>query len=98
MRPQHRWIAIYDIMDPTRLRAVAKLMESFGMRIQRSVFEIRGTNQLIDTIRHRLDMILEDVDSVVFIPLCVDDYEKTIRLGVATEIPETELSDEALFL
>jgi len=40
MRLNHRWIVIYDILDKKRLTKVAKLMESFGMRIQRSVFEM----------------------------------------------------------
>lgn len=98
MRPRHRWIVIYDILDRKRLSKVAKLMESFGMRVQRSVFEMAGSNHLVEMVNARLDTILEDVDSVIFIPLCVDDYEKTVRLGSASRLPETELTNENLFL
>lgn len=98
MRPNHRWIVIYDILDKKRLTRVAKLMESFGIRIQRSVFEMAGSSRLVDLVTARLESILEDVDSVIFIPLCVEDYEKTVRMGMAMRMPDTELIDENLFL
>lgn len=32
-------VVAYDIASPARLRKVARLMKSFGLRVQRSVFE-----------------------------------------------------------
>ena len=34
-----RWIVLYDIRNPRRLRRVARLMEGYGQRVQHSVFE-----------------------------------------------------------
>ena len=98
MRPHHRWIVIYDIYDIKRLNAVAKLMMSFGVRVQRSVFEMAGGSRLVDIVKSKLDSILEDVDSVLFIPLCIDDYEKTLRVGIAAGLEETEIIDNTIFL
>jgi len=98
MRLNHRWIVIYDILDKKRLTKVAKLMESFGMRIQRSVFEMAGSGRLVELVTSKLEFILEDVDSVIFIPLCVEDYEKTVRMGSAMRVPDTELLDENIFV
>ncbi len=60
-------IIVYDIANPKRLRRVAKVCESFGARVQLSVFEcwlegdrfealVQGLKQEIDT----------NVDQVVF--------------------------------
>ena len=98
MKPNHRWIVIYDILDKKRLTKVAKLMESFGIRIQRSVFEMAGSGRLVELVTVRLESILEDVDSVIFIPLCVEDYGKTVRMGTAMRMPDTELTGENIFL
>ena len=37
--PRRRYLVSYDIANPKRLRRVAKLLESFGTRLQYSVFE-----------------------------------------------------------
>jgi len=49
-------------------------------------------------VTSKLEFILEDVDSVIFIPLCVEDYEKTVRMGSAMRVPDTELLDENIFV
>jgi len=37
---EHRlWVVCYDVHDETRLRKVARIMEQYGTRIQKSVFE-----------------------------------------------------------
>lgn len=81
MSTEYRWIVLYDIFDIVRLRRVAKIMESYGVRVQRSVFEVKGTRRLIDVIRNRIDQVIEDPDSMVYIPLCEKDWEKVRRYG-----------------
>lgn len=98
MKTQHRWLVIYDIMSTSRLRVVARMMESYGTRIQRSVFEMHGAKNLAEVLRNRLLSVLADVDSVMIIPLCMDDYEKTVRLGTVCKNPDSEQSDACLFL
>jgi CRISPR-associated protein Cas2 len=33
------YLVVYDIADPKRLRRIAKVMETYGNRVQKSVFE-----------------------------------------------------------
>ncbi|HQM85027.1 MAG TPA: CRISPR-associated endonuclease Cas2, partial [bacterium] len=39
MKNKNRLI-LYDIRDPKRLLRVAKIMENYGYRVQKSVFEV----------------------------------------------------------
>ncbi len=48
-------LVVYDIADPKRLRRVAKVMEGYGVRVQKSVFEC----DLGDAARARM---LRDVE------------------------------------
>lgn len=52
------FLVAYDIANQKRLRRVAKLMESYGTRVQRSIFECRLT-QL------RLEELILAVKSVI---------------------------------
>lgn len=75
------WLVIYDICDPKRLRKVAKIMEAFGIRVQRSAFELKASRDLIENIRKRLKTIISEEDSVAYIPLCEFDYANIRRYG-----------------
>jgi CRISPR-associated protein Cas2 len=37
------WLVVYDIADPRRLQRVAKWMQKYGLRAQKSVFECQLT-------------------------------------------------------
>lgn len=93
------WLAIYDISDPKRLRKVANLMEAYGLRVQRSVFELEADPGLIDAIRKRVMLLTEDPDSVVFVPLCRQDLASVQRLGRKLYDAESvDPEDRTLFL
>lgn len=96
----YRWVILYDIFDLTRLRRISKIMESYGSRVQRSVFEVQGTTRLIETIRESVDAVLEDPDSMVYIPLCEPDWEKVRRYGKMLFDGGADIEDSgpALFL
>lgn len=98
MRPAHRWIILYDIRDSKRLTRVAKYLSSVATRVQKSVFEMYGSNSLINKIKHNVAIRLEAEDSVAYIPLCVEDWEKTARLGVAGKDYVDPAEDDTLFL
>jgi len=98
MRGIHRWLAMYDITDPKRLRAVAKIMESFGIRVQKSVFEISCNDKVIDRLHQRVMEVAVDPDSIVFIPLCMDDLEKIERYGKGGAVDKDIIDCDTLFL
>ena len=98
MRPFHRWLIMYDIRDPARLRKVAKITESCAIRVQYSVFEAFGGRKTIEILRSKLLKVLDEADSVVYIPICVDDWERTVRHGTAPKEHDDPATDEPLFL
>tara|TARA_B100001093_G_C26797557_1_gene1001852 strand:+ start:1265 stop:1555 length:291 start_codon:yes stop_codon:yes gene_type:complete len=63
---RERLIISYDIADPKRLRSIARTLESYGWRIQYSVFECPLSAkkkaellaQLAEQINHREDQVL----------------------------------------
>ncbi len=64
-------IVAYDICDQRRLRRVAKCCESFGVRIEKSVFESRLGNERFREFWKRLCEIADlDEDSLVAVPVC----------------------------
>jgi CRISPR-associated protein Cas2 len=65
------FLVAYDISNKRRLRKVAKLMESYGERVQRSVFECRLTpNKLAALVYQTKDLIKPRRDRVHIYHLC----------------------------
>ncbi len=60
----------YDVRDPKRLRSVAKTLESYGARLQYSVFRCRLDVRMLERLHWQLGQIMEDVDDLLVIPLC----------------------------
>jgi CRISPR-associated protein Cas2 len=72
----------YDIANDKRLRRVAQLMESYGARVQRSVFECRITqNQLDELIEKVKAMIKRREDRVHIYRLCETCQERFADYG-----------------
>lgn len=64
-------LAAYDIADPRRLARVAKVMKDYGLRVQKSVFELEVDERLFASLRSRVEEILEpEEDGVKYFPLC----------------------------
>lgn len=99
MKVKHRWIFLYDIKDPKRLRKVAKFAESFGNRVQKSVFEFYTDDFTLNNIEKTIKMMIEDEDSYAFIPACIQDWEKTVRYGtIKKEYVDPKDGEGPLFL
>ena len=82
------YLAVYDIADPKRLRRVAQLMESYGYRVQRSVFECNLTPAALRTMKNELKAILLTTDdSVRLYPLFANALEKQTILGIGEPTP-----------
>lgn len=80
MKKQH-WLIIYDIRDDKRLRNVAKKMESYGFRVQKSVFEANAPIEVINKLRLDVNNLIEEEDFVVYFNLCERDWQKRIKYG-----------------
>ena len=82
MRQFSHWIILYDIRNQRRLARVAKLLESYGIRVQYSVFETDADEKVVEHIKKRLSKIIDpDEDTVLILPLCESDYCKQEQYG-----------------
>ena len=73
-------LVAYDIADVKRLRRVAKIMENFGKRVQKSIFEVSLSPAVFRQMKFQIDTTIEhDEDGVKYFPLC-------IKCSAATEI------------
>lgn len=76
-----RYLVCYDICDPKRLRQVAKTMESFGTRIQFSVFECPLDDLRLEKLKAALhDVIHHDNDQILFVSLGPEDSSHGLRI------------------
>lgn len=77
-----KWLILYDIRDPKRLRKVAKILESYGVRVQKSVFEVVAEFEVIKRLRYRVQKVIHIDDYVLYINLCEEDWQKQIKYGL----------------
>ena len=65
------YIIAYDIADNKRRLRVAKTLESWGYRIQESVFQLRLDTATLARVRSRLAVLISETDDVIHIyPMC----------------------------
>ena len=77
----------YDISDPKRLRRTAKMLEKYGLRVQKSFFQCDIEVETADKIYEEAKRILEkDEDSFVLYPLCDKCSKKYWQDGERTLI------------
>lgn len=81
MSKRHRYLISYDIAHPKRLRAVAKICESFGSRIQFSVFESSLSPTMLATLKTQLDGIINySEDQIMFVDMGLDDTSTPMKI------------------
>jgi len=78
-----RYLVSYDIAHPKRLRQVAKTCESFGIRIQYSIFECPLDNLRLEKLKRALHTTINhDEDQILFISLGPEESPfRIIALG-----------------
>ncbi len=78
------YIIAYDIADGYRLRNVAKIMENYGVRIQKSIFYGKMDERRFKDLHNKLVNIIEPKEDSIFIqPLCSECFEKVELIGTA---------------
>ncbi len=82
-------IVAYDIADPKRLQRIAKIMKDYGVRVQKSIFEVEITEMSFREMRRRAELNLEpSVDGVKFFPLCERCSDTLVTLGLCAVFPD----------
>ncbi len=77
-----RYVISYDVVDDRRRERVARTLDDYGDRVQRSVFEAeldqRHLSLLVERLRREMNT---DEDNIVIYPLCATCVGKSLRLG-----------------
>lgn len=64
-------IVAYDIADPKRLVKIAKIMCDYGVRVQKSIFEVSVTKGISTEMKVRIEEVIVDVeDGIKYFPVC----------------------------
>lgn len=89
-----RYVISYDISNNAIRRRIDKVLQDYGQRVQKSVFECNLTSPRIESLITLLEAERRrrgtaPTDSIRIYPLCVDCSRKAIVLGhhppIATE-------------
>lgn len=75
------YVIAYDISSDRRRTKVHKTLSGFGRWTQYSLFECHLTDKQYLRLRHKLDKLLDDDDSVRFYQLCAGCVAKVETVG-----------------
>lgn len=71
------YVVAYDVTLVKSRTKIAAILERYGRRVNKSVFECMVTPAEAARIKNEIDKITDTKkDSVVFYPLCIDCYSK----------------------
>jgi CRISPR-associated protein Cas2 len=82
-------VVSYDIPDNKRRSRVAKVLEGYGYRVQKSVFECELSPELYEKMKKRLEKrIKPDQDSIRYYYLCQNCLGKVAFSGLGQVMRE----------
>lgn len=82
MSKHSAWLVVYDVRDGYRLRKIERIVESYGKRIQKSVFQINATDKIVNWVFEECKSILDSDDFLLIFPLCEKDLQKREFYGI----------------
>jgi len=84
-------VVCYDIIDDRKRAKVAKVMQSYGVRVQKSVFDCRITYHQYMKMRRQLEKVIDfEEDSIRYYSLCSRCQSAVQVSGLSTK---TEFDD-----
>jgi len=76
------YLFAYDISDNRRRARVSKELEKFGLRVQKSFFQVDVAAERAERLKELLLARIDPkTDSLLFYPLCADCLGKAMVLG-----------------
>ena len=83
MRNPTFYLVCYDVVKDRRRNRVAHLLEGYGLRVQKSVFECVLTEHQYEMLHRKLGNYIEAAeDQVRFYPLSAPTRRKVVILGL----------------
>ncbi|MGB3614285.1 MAG: CRISPR-associated endonuclease Cas2, partial [Elainellaceae cyanobacterium] len=87
------YLICYDVVSDRRRNRVARLLEGYGLRVQKSVFEAVLTPEQREMLHHKLGRYLKpEEDQVRFYPMSPRYRRQVEILGLQ---PERQVDDVA---
>lgn len=89
-------LVTYDVSTTTpegrrRLRQVAQICEGYGLRVQKSVFEIVCTDAELLTLKDSINRIIDQSsDSIRIYKMQTGSFRSAATMGTATELPHRD--------
>lgn len=84
------YLVIYDIADNRRIAKTAALLLDYGVRVQRSVFEVRLHEESLRLVKQQLQDILDpDEDGIKMFRLCESCAARTFGIGDSAHLQES---------
>ena len=83
-------VVCYDIPNDRRRLKVGKILEGFGARVQKSVFECDLKLQHLQKLKQKLAKVLKDEDSLRYYYLCAQCLPK-VEVVNGPPVAETQL-------
>ena len=80
-KKQKVYLVVYDIQEAKRSRQIVKLLNSCGVRVQKSVFECLLTEKTLNNLIKNLRRNLAEQDSIRVYPLDNFAVNEKILLG-----------------
>ena len=95
---EKHWLIVYDVRDTKRLAKISKCVESYGWRVQKSVFESTATDETIGQLKGSLEKMMDiREDFVLFFELCERDFQKKQVFGKDIE-KDNKITDESFVI
>ena len=77
------YLIAYDIRHPVRLRRLAKIVQDYGLRMQKSVFEAEMTPLELLSMKKRMNSVIEPKeDGIKIFRLCQSCEAKRSGAGI----------------
>lgn len=90
------YLIAYDIVKDNRRNKAAHLLEGYGMRVQKSVFECVLTDKQLEMLQKKLTRYINAVeDQVRFYPMSAHTRRKVLILG---NQPARQIDDTAFIV
>jgi len=80
-----KYVVCFDIVNDKKRKKIGEYLEEFGIRVQRSVFEIEISKVKLKNLLKILSEIIEKEDSIRFYQMQSDTINRSIFLGFLDE-------------
>ena len=76
-----KYVVCFDISDDKKRKIIGDILSEFGIRVQRSVFEIEINKSSLQKVIQKIKKYIEKEDSIRFYAMHKDTVKKSIYLG-----------------